>query len=665
MIKKKKLIITIIVIIMAFYACSKDDGFSLPAIKTLDASVYSEGGVKLNGDIIRRGSEKVVDYGFEVSGRKYHGELPVPKGKFSIDIKQGLYPEQEYFFVAYIKTETETYRGEELSFFSRGSVSPILEKCIPSLTHINDTIILQGKNFPENNTNNTQLKYGKSSAKIISISETEIKFVVPKPTIGNNIIEITAFDKTIQKGDLLNLHKPLISSITPSTAFFGDTIVINGDHLANNINYSSVLIGGYNAKIVSTSRNMTKVVVPLDVNYSDTRIRLTAQNQNVDYSNFSLRVPQFTYVPEMIYTGEYIEIKVDKTSSIQKNLLINDIALNPTVIDDTTFRFWLNNGIVLEDRKNELIWRINDLDIVSEVQLNIVNPFIKIKDGYYNFWPFDEIEEVFTIDDKVYVIANKKTIYGDERRFFYLFDEINIKWIEQVYIDTNTNSDIQAFGPYSSELTSVYSPHDKEIYFLHKSQYENNFFKVAIDSGIITTLPSNHASSVYGIGFAYEDKVYYNTATGDAVWQFDISSNNWSLVTNTPFAKGGFRNIFVNVIVVDNYAYFANGETGSNYADFWRLNLDNLNWEQLTDNPNPKKYSTVYHFNDELHFVSGEANKYNLNSGSWETIDKAGVKFGNNEPIFSFTQNGTPYLIRKNVFSNITYLNLYIGDLIK
>jgi len=663
-IRKGNLVISLILFLAVNYSCNKDDGFSLPSVETSQATVYATGGVTLNGIISNLGSEKVVDFGFELNGKKYHGVLPARKGKFSIDIKQDLYPNREYYYTAYVKTETETFRGEDLIFVSNGSATPVLEKCIPNLTHINDTIVLHGSNFPENNTNSTQLRYGTSGAKIISISETEIRFIVPKPSVGSNVLEITAFERTTQKSNILNLYKPIITSITPETAFFGDTIAIHGDHLANNKFLTNVEIGGYNAQVVSTSRELTKVIIPNDVNYSNSKISLFAQNQNVDYNNFKLRVPQFTNVPSPVYTGEYVDIKVDKTSSIKKNLLLNDKALYPSVIDDTTFRFWLNDGILLENRKNDLIWRINDLDVVSDVQLNVVNPFVKIQDGYEG-WPFNEIDAVYTIEDEVYVMANRKGIYSDARRFFYKYNDTSKQWREHAFIDTNLNSDIQALGPYPSSLTTTYSPYDKTIYVLHQSQYENNFFKINIDNGNISTLSSNHASAFYGIGFAHGNKVYYTTSGGDDLWQFDISNNTWEKVTNTPYIKGGSRNSKVNVIVVDNYAYFANGATGAVYNDFWRLDLNNLQWEQLADNPNPKEYSGVYQFNDELHFINAEGYKYNLTTGIWQSIDKVGVSIASYEPITAFVQNGVPYLIRQNVFTNITYFHLYIGDLIE
>jgi hypothetical protein len=96
------------------------------------------------------------------------------------------------------------------------------------------------------------------------------------------------------------------------------------------------------------------------------------------------------------------------------------------------------------------------------------------------------------------------------------------------------------------------------------------------------------------------------------------------------------------------------------------MNLNTYQWEQLSNNPSPSKSAAVYLRGNELHFVGREVWKYHILNQRWEIMAKSGIP---NNPYDhgtdAFIQNGVPYIIYREDFTNISYLNLFKGDLVE
>jgi hypothetical protein len=149
------------------------------------------------------------------------------------------------------------------------------------------------------------------------------------------------------------------------------------------------------------------------------------------------------------------------------------------------------------------------------------------------------------------------------------------------------------------------------------------------------------------------------------LWAYDINNENWEVVATLPYDITQSRNSYITPVVVGNYVYITNGSENVEVNDFWRMNLNNYQWEQLTDNPNSSKNASVYQLNNQLHFVSNEVWIYDLSNQSWEIMPKSKITAAsNNFGVDAFIQNNIPYVIYREDFSNISYLNLFIGDLV-
>jgi hypothetical protein len=639
-----------------------------PIIETLGSEVYSNGGVMLNGNMVNIGDLEIIDYGFKLfssSGNftynvNHSAELPASLGTFEVEITQGLYPDAEYNFTAFARTEEGTYQGETLSFYSRGSATPRLLSCEPPLVHISDTITLTGLNFPTD-TNRIGLQFGDAYAQVISATSTEIVFKVPKPIEDSRQLKLSAYDKTVFGNGLLDLFTPIINTVSPDQAFFGETITLEGDHFNINPNFTSCTIGGFDAEIISTSRNAIEVIIPEEVNYANTEIILNAQNQEVNSSDFSLRVPQFLEVPNIIYTSKYFDVTVDISTENQNNFKFDDYeSYPPYFVDENTLRFSIPSSIAFDDRDVNLRWIINDLEIEAPHPLRISNPFYKIKDETNNFFPFSDYN-VFTINNEAVVVGNIELEFTSAK-YLFKFDSVAQEWVNQGGILNNGS----LYPLQDNNKSFVYSEYDNSIYTLMGSGYTNNFIKINPNTGEITQKTSNTSVGFYGTGFAYNNKVFFTNGYNTDIWANNLDTDTWEVVTTVPYDTSNFRNFDITIYVDCNYAYFLNGgfNTVSHSSDFWRLNLDNYVWEQLPDNPSPNEYGTIYKIGDELHVVTDFVWKYNPNTATWTQLEDSGITSGLDTRLSSFIQNDIPYVIKEAGATNVTYLSLFFGDLI-
>ena len=644
-------------------SCSDDDSVSpVPTVESIGYDIFSQGGVLLKGNISNLGNETILEYGFELVAvlntgyyeAKYPIALPANQGSFSVEVLQELYPNIEYEFTAYIITENNTYKGALLSFLSNGSASPIMTECLPSTTHIGDEVILKGEKFPTE-LEAVQLKFGGTEAEILSVSENEIMFIVPRPIGDDRKIEITAYDKTVMELGLLYLHQPIISSINENSAFLSETIVLNGDHFNTNLEYTSATFGTFDAEIISTSRNEIELRIPEEVNYSNTTIRLYAQNNYVNYEGFSLALPVFINIPDEVYTGEYFDITVDRTASTQNKFFINDYQMFPEVIDNTTIRFYIGDGTLFQQRENSLKWQINDVVITSNNPINISNPYYKIKAGFNGDFPFFKFD-AFTINNDVKIIGDLANTDG--KRYLYSYNDVSRTWISEGTLDSESGTP-HVFG--FSETAFTYSEYSNAIYGLKRGGFDENFVKVDLNTLVVSELSPNTAQPSYGSGFSYGNKVYFTNTFDTNLWANNLDTDTWDIVTTVPYNTNQQRNNYISTVVEGNYAYFANGGLGAAFNDFWRLDLTTNLWEQLPDHPNPKKESTVYKLNGELHFASSHLWKYNIQQQTWTLIEKQGFPSGYLGTIDAFVQSSIPYLIRKSSALNAS-LSMYIGD---
>ena len=645
-------------------SCEKKDNIideAIPLVKTLQPEVYNGGGVNLKGDLVSTGMENIMETGFEVKeygpSQLFIATGPTGRGQFNLEISQGLYSGSEYQYTAYAITENGTIvRGKPINFISKGSATPVLESVTPSVAHIGDTVLLKGAKFGAKE-HLLKLNYGSNEAEVLSYTSNEIRFVVPRPVENSRKLHLMLSNTAAMDDGLLELHTPAIQSLTPNEAFFGETITIQGNHFNLLKENTKVEIGGLAAELISVSRKEIKAKVPGTLSYNDTpNIRVYSQRQWSNSFAFTLKPPKFTQAPTEVYINEAFEVKVEQTAEGKTRFYIHEYDRYADIIDDQTMQLSFHPG-PYRNRYNHIWWVVDNQHYPSPNPVKISNPFYKIGRGSRDI-PFNEYV-AFTKNNTGYVLGNNIED-GTSAGFIYEFDESQQQWLQLFRVRNETTS--SAVRPFFGHY--VYSEYSQNIYGLRKGGYENDFISIDVNSGLhleLTPLPFN----TYGVGFAYGNKVYFTTGTGlNELWSFHIDTNQWAYESTLPFTS--YRGEYYNVIVADDYVYIANGGEGSAYSDFWRMNLNDLQWERLADNPNPVKKATIYSFNNELHVVSDVVWRYDTVSNSWTLMERDGIFTDMTRGRFDhFSHNGIPYIFDDSSSSSSTFLSLYKGDMVK
>lgn len=650
---------------------NEEEGSLIPIIETLPATIPSGGGVTFTGNIVDKGKENVVSYGFELFANSnnifysvnHSVDTEIKNGKYSLSVNHGLYPNVEYYYNAYIETENETYRGERFSFLSKGSAKMHLNACLPNIAHIGDTVTLAGANFPAGDKRSLEFKYGGSYANILSVTEKEIKFVVPRPERGKTEITVEAFGKKYAKDGLLQLYKPIVTSVEPKSAFYTDTITIVGKHF-DNVSYkyhSKAHIGNVKAEVVKVYRDSMRIIVPNDVLYNYTQIKVFSQDDYTHYDGFSLYEPQFTNFPREVYIRDDQELNFDREvpeSKVRSNIYFGGVKTGFSAFNDVQ-KIAIYGG---EEREHPLIWKVApDKEIVSDFTVKVINPFYRISQK--EFPPFRDAY-LTASKDKAYILASDRATDG---MYLYSYNHNDRKWDVEHKI---TFKDDLVITPHMKKL--VYSEYKNQIYGVTTTATNENFFKLDIHTGNVTKLSpipiEKDDNTKLGDGFTYKNDIYFVAGKDFAqLWKYDIDLDIWSKFTELPFNKEIYRGRYVCIDIKDNFVYFNNGADGSQYADFWRLNIENNTWERLADNPNPQGKSTSYVFNNEIHYVSDKVFKYNTLTNSWTEMHKPGVSIYYNDykRVFSFKHNSIPYVYELKTVNSYTDYTLYMGDLVK
>jgi N-acetylneuraminic acid mutarotase len=143
-------------------------------------------GTEFLADITDLGQQDILKYGFVWSNKpnptiqnncKLFEDKPT-KGIYSYKVQSGLAKGETYYVRAYIRTTQHDIYGNEKSFISLGSLSPILHSVSPNKGYANTKVVIEGKNFGTN-IHDITVKFGDVLAEIDSVTDTFISVKSP------------------------------------------------------------------------------------------------------------------------------------------------------------------------------------------------------------------------------------------------------------------------------------------------------------------------------------------------------------------------------------------------------------------------------------------------------------------------------------------------------
>jgi hypothetical protein len=175
-------------------------------------------------------------------------------------------------------------------------------------------VIITGKGFTSSNKL-TQISFGDKLLTAIDQSHTSLTIKVPDDIpAGKYAISVSVAGLKASAAGLFTVilpAMPTFTSFSPQTAFIGDTVTLQGEHLGTNPDALTVNFGNVQAKVVSASETSAKVVVPDEIEKASAKIQLISNlNSLTSTSDFVLKAPVIDSITvKSGFSGQYYYIR--------------------------------------------------------------------------------------------------------------------------------------------------------------------------------------------------------------------------------------------------------------------------------------------------------------------------------------------------------------------
>ncbi len=187
---------------------------------------------------------------------------------------------------------------------------PIISLILPEAAATGDTVTISGSNF----TNVATVSFGDTQAAIFqTVSSGQIKAVIGSGASGE--VKVTTLGGSATKAGFTFIPAPIISSISPSTAAAGDTVIISGSNLDS---ASGISFGDIQALSFQTaSSGQIKAVIGLG---ASGEVKVTTSGGSATKEGFTfIPAPTITSVsPSTAVAGDTVTISGSNLGSASR-----------------------------------------------------------------------------------------------------------------------------------------------------------------------------------------------------------------------------------------------------------------------------------------------------------------------------------------------------------
>ena len=585
-----------------------------PTIETVSIKDVSKKGAVFNATLKNINNYDILEYGFVWSytgdpniqnSEKTKNNSGIKSGSFSANIKTTLIEGARYFVKSYVKTKDYLVYGNKLEFVSLGSLGADIDKLEPNSGVWGDTIKIIGNNFSYLKDNN-KVKFNDKTAFVVKSNDSIITCIVPEYlTSDEAIIKLSIAEKEVNSPNNFKIKLPIINTITPLTATFGDEITIIGDNFGVKPEYNKVYFGNVLAEVTESSKNSIKVLVPNEIENSIERIKIQSHAvETVFNQDFKLNTPILSFIQPNIKTDTIITIKGKFFHPIKEKNKITFDDIDAEVIDVFKDSIKVKSPVGPFPRRKTKV-KIQVLDKVVQYidDINIQNKWIQVSTNL----PFryrGSVDEATVANGHAYIIAQEKEYdYSSHHQKLYLwkFNEIDFTWSKS---NLPFHTDYNDF--YGSLLTS---------------------------DGL--------------------DLYLYIPNTNNDFWQFDTNNNTWnkkaSFIGNNRNRRRATHFSVNNEIFIglgSNYVPY----TETYYKDFYKYSPSNNQWTKLNDfNVDHRTFSSKFIINDIVYVSGGgestghtDCYSYNYKTDTWNRIADLNIIF---RRFSGFAINGFGYVL--------------------
>lgn len=657
-----------IVSLLFIFSCSKDELQLSPIIETKAAVVLGERGVSLVGEIHKLRYE--TNYGFVISDYKggttlMNNNMVINKygtanGEYSIDYRNGLVEGKTYYFNAFVAYDGDFLFGEEKSFVSNGSASPIITEVIPSIAHVGDTINIEGKYFSKD----FKLYFNDKEAEVLFKTDTLTKAIVPfdyyreepynRLSLKKSTGEITFFNE-------FSMFIPEVISVEPYYAYENDTIRIIGKHfnLENEQNRLSMgVFNDYsNIEILESSRTEIKFVNTGWFYELYPRMRLKSQFQTLDFNDkFQAKLPNITGVsPTCMSYGENITVygedfpRTGTSFNSQFSLSIGGVNFSAVTISRDHITLNVEDNFYTDFLLEDIVIEYLGETITYEIELCVDEPWIKVSFDNPQHQPHNYQNETYGV-------------VSQSNNTFLTVGKLNT---DNYHFESVLNEQL----PVAIRYGKLRAWHENKLYHYSTSPTENKFYGYNFLNGTLEELsPFPGAQRVNGLMACVGDYIYlglgrsYTYEPFDDIWRYSIAEDTWEFVLTYPGINTNQDAITDPLTFVFEDRLFFGGINGNNQSNlFWELDLNTFALLPKANVPIPSahglKGATI---GTKGYFESFYLYEYDLLNDQWlihEDIQGIGFLYPNmNQSLF--THNG-------NLFRSITTSSPYYKLLFK
>jgi hypothetical protein len=317
-----------------------------PVLDTKSVTSITDQGVTLNAELLNLGSEGVADHGFVYRDAPHPTLVQSEQISLGVTSQKGMYSEianrnlvngKKYYVRAYAKSKSNgiIVYGEEVQFISQGGSAPLLLDFFPKQGFVQDTLIIKGTGF-SNVTFGNMVSIGGIGSLVLKAKADSLWCLIPYATIaGENEVSISVGQFEVKASAKFILKALTVTSFTPTSVSFGDTITINGNNFPPTKSLISATLLGQISPIVSSSSTQLKVRVSDVVVIPQSAINVVIGIQSViTNEKVNLLAPVITsFTPTKGTNETEISINGNNFSPVKLNnkVVINDVSL--TVIE--------------------------------------------------------------------------------------------------------------------------------------------------------------------------------------------------------------------------------------------------------------------------------------------------------------------------------------------
>jgi N-acetylneuraminic acid mutarotase len=399
----------------------------------------------------------------------------------------------------------------------------------------------------------------------------------------------------------LGSQAPVITSFSPVTANWSDTIHISGAHFsflsANNV----VLFGTKLANVISSTDSLIITTVPSVINSEVVPISVSIfGNQAVSKDNFSYLKPEITGISSLTGTfGDTITISGNNFGEVSTNLYFNTISARIIAMNISYLKVIVPSELTV---KESVIKVISSGSSTNSTELFILNPPSFTSFSQDSIFKPNAIITVFGMNFCSIAANNKVLIEGYEATILEssgtqikvilpepVIPEYNVSTYKNVSILITVAG--QTCNPTDSLHISWHSSWTRKKDFPGSPRHNAVAFEI-------------NGKGYFGTGLTNIGNPYLND-----FWEYDPATDQWTQIDNFPGDGRASSSAFtlngkgyVGLGTTEFFVYYMNDDN-KYFKDFYSYDPLSSSWTKIADFQGIDRYSATAFTNGNVAYV--------------------------------------------------------------